>query len=327
MRLKYSFLCLFVFITIFSVGCGPRQTVVNNLGNAENSLFTNDGRLFITGKNIWEIKQKESGHYADSLADDLNCDFTGMAQYNNHLFAICFEDEQGDAWLLRAELTASPEFEKIFQLTDMTVANGMGIDDQGHLYIADETLFQNKGKIIRLSLTDAPVPQVVESSRRVWLSAEEGAQAPNGITIVDNKLFFTNMDISDPQGIRNSIKRVPIEGDQPGPVETVFSRVALKNSSIFDDLTSTDILGQTYLIVTDYLKGSILTVAADGTDQEAPIYETKADKFAGPTSCILGQGLGFDEEDLLVTEGGIVLIDPNSNFGNRLSVVRYQPEF
>jgi hypothetical protein len=326
MRVKKSIVCLLVLIAIFAVGCGPRRTVVGNLSNAENSLFTNDGRLFITGNNIWEIKQEGNGHYADSLADDLNCNFSGMAQYNNHLFAICFEDELGDAWLLRAELTASPEFEKVFQLTDMTLANGMAIDEQGHLYIADETLFQKKGKIIRLSLTDAPVPQVVESSRNVWLSAAEGAQSPNGMTIVDNKLFFTNMDISDPRGILNSIKRVSIEGDQPGPVETVFSRVVLKNTSIFDDLTSVDILGRTYLIVADYLKGAVLTVAADDTDQEAPVYETKAGKFAGPTSCIIGRGLGFDGEDLLVTEGGIVLIDPDSNFGNRLSVVRYQPD-
>jgi hypothetical protein len=45
----------------------------------------------------------------------------------------------------------------------------------------------------------------------------------------------------------------------------------------------------------------------------------------GQHPALSGQGLGFDEQALLVAEGGIVAIDPYPYFGNRLSGVRYQP--
>lgn len=315
---------ILMVLVVTVIGCGPRQTVVRNLGNAENSLFTPDGRLFISGSNIWEIKQTGRAHQAVSLTDEVDCQFTGMAQYRNHLFAVCYADDNGDAWLMRAELTDNPVLEKIFQLTGFTIANGMAVDDGGHLYIADETMFNPKGKIVRLSLTDDQIPQVVESSRIVWLTAEEGAQSANGMAIIGDTLFFSNIDSTRQGGMFTNIKRTAIIGDGHGPVETVFERTALRNSSFIDDFTSVEIQGQTYLVAADYLKGTVLTVDAQGTGQSAPLYETDPDKFAGPTSCIVGQGLGFDGQDLLVTEGGIVTIDPNSNFGNRLSTVRFQ---
>ncbi len=311
-------------LVILAIGCGPRQTIVGNLGNAENSLFAPDGRLFISGAQIWEIKQTERGHKAVSLTEEFEGQFAGLALYQEHIFAVCAADENMDAWLMRAELTDTPRFEKIFQLTGFTMANGMEVDANGHLYIADETIINKKGKIVRLSLTDDPVPQVVESSQIVWLAGDEGAPSPNDMVIIDDTLFFSNFESSGSGGILTSIKRTTIAGDDHGPVETVFKRKALKNSSFIDDFTSVEIQGRTYLIAADYLKGTILTVDAQDTDQTTPLYETNEDKFAGPTSCIVGQGLGFDGEDLLVTEGGIVTIDPNSGFGNRLSTVRFQ---
>lgn len=69
---------------------------------------------------------------------------------------------------------------------------------------------------------------------------------------------------------------------------------------------------------------SLQTAQNLSVNQKTPLYETDSDKFAGPTSCIVGQGLGFTSEDLLVTEGGIVTIDPNTCFGNRLSTVKFE---
>ncbi len=324
MKKKVTLLWILLIVGIAATGCGPRETIVADLGNAENSLFTPDGRLFITGHKIWEIEQIENRYHAVSLTDEMVCEFSGIAFYNAHLFAICYADEQNDAWLLRAELTDVPQFEKVYQIQGMTLANGMVVDGSGHLYIADETVVSPTGKIIRLSLTDDPVPRVVESSYTVWLTAAQGAQAPNGLEIVGDTLFFSNLDTRNFFNIRASIKRVSIQGDQAGEVETVFERPAMRNSSIFDDFTSIDIAGNTLLIVADYLRGTVLTLDAFATDQSAPLFETDPDKFAGPTSCIVGQGLGFGTEDLLVTEGGIVTIDPNSGFGNRLSRVQYQ---
>lgn len=325
MKKTAGILFLLLILAMVIAGCGPRETVVANLGNAENSLFTPDGRLFITGHHIWEIKQNAQGHAAICLTENLDCEYTGVAHYNNHLFAVCAMDGQNDAWLVRAELADIPHFEKIYPLTGMTLANGMAADEAGHLYIADTTTFTPSGKIVRLSLTDDPVPQVIDGSDTVWLSPEEGAQSPNGMEVVGNYLFFSNMDTRKAFNIKTGIKRVAIQGDRPGAVETVFERTALRNSSLLDDFTSVNISGTQYLIAADYLRGTVFTVEAFASNQTTPLYETEEDKFAGPTSCIVGQGLGFDTQDLLVTEGGIVVIDPNSGFGNRLSLVSYQP--
>jgi len=97
------------------------------------------------------------------------------------------------------------------------------------------------------------------------------------------------------------------------------------NSSFLDDFTSFEYDGVNYLIAADYLKGTVLAVEAFANNQKKPLYEVDDDKFAGPTSCIVGQGIGFGTTDLLVTEGGIVGVDLGFQFGNRLSVVRYQP--
>lgn len=325
--MKRNIFVLGVMVVLFSllVGCGPRETLVKALGNAENLVFTPDGRLFVTGEMVWEIIRDGDDYQAVSLTEDMAAVYAGIICYKDHLFVVCSQDKNGDAWLMRAALAEKPEFEKIFQLTGFTIANGMAVDRQGRLYIADETLVNTKGKIIRLSLTDDPAPEVIESSDTIWLSGKQGAQSPNGVTIIGDDLFFTNFDISNVFCFKSEIKKVSVAGDHPGEVETVFSRRAFLNSSLLDDLTSTYYNGKYFLVSADYLKGTILVVEAYETGQKKPLYETEDDKFAGPTSCIIGQGLGFGPMDLLVTEGGIVSIDPDTCFGNRLSIVRYQP--
>jgi len=162
MKKKTVVLLIVIFATVIG-GCGPRETVVPNLGNAENSLFTPDGRLIITGSKIWEIKQSEKEYEAHVLSGDLSCDFTGIVHYKDHLFAVCSNDQEGEAWLVRASLD-DLEFTKIYQLNGFTIANGMAIDESGRLYIADETLINTQGKIVRLSLTNDAEPEVIESS-------------------------------------------------------------------------------------------------------------------------------------------------------------------
>ena len=319
-------LLLVVFVLAMIYGCGPRETVVNQLGNAENSVFTPDGRLFLTGANIWEVKQNEEGYEALPLMEEDNNSYLGIAYYKNYLFAVCTVMNPYGAWLLRAELTETPQFEKIFQLTGFTMANGMAIDKDGHVYIADETLINTKGRIMAMNLSDDDVPEVIPDTLRVWLSGEEGAQSPNGIVVHKDHLFFTNLDISKLTNMKASVRRVAINGEDHGEIVTLFERRAMRNSSIFDDLTSVVVGGDSYIIACDYMKGTVFGLEAFAGPQQAPLYETDDDTFAGPTSCIVGQGLGFKMTDLLVTEGGVVLIDARTNFGNRLSVIRYQPE-
>ena len=132
-------------------------------------MFTPDGRLFITGSQIWEIKQNDQGYYPVALTSESGCNYAGITLYKDHLFAVLSGDSDGNAWLVRAALDALV-FKKIYPLTGFTIANGMVVDDTGHLYIADETLINTQGKIVRLSLTNDAVPEVIESSNMVWLS-------------------------------------------------------------------------------------------------------------------------------------------------------------
>ncbi|MEN6475261.1 MAG: hypothetical protein ABFD81_14700 [Syntrophaceae bacterium] len=49
-------LCVLICLGICLAGCGKKTTIVKTPSGAENALFTDDGRLFITGlDNIFEV--------------------------------------------------------------------------------------------------------------------------------------------------------------------------------------------------------------------------------------------------------------------------------
>jgi len=61
-------LCVLICFGIRLAGCGRKTTVIKATSGAENALFTDDGRLFMTGQdNIFEVTKDDTGRYAIPL--------------------------------------------------------------------------------------------------------------------------------------------------------------------------------------------------------------------------------------------------------------------
>src|SRR3546814_20318344 len=70
--------------------CGEK-TVLLTIPSAENILFADDGRLFVSGgSNVFEITRDDDAYTATALYDG-SCNFTGMAIVGEALYAACFD--------------------------------------------------------------------------------------------------------------------------------------------------------------------------------------------------------------------------------------------
>ncbi|MGE5405284.1 MAG: hypothetical protein ACM3PP_10165, partial [Candidatus Saccharibacteria bacterium] len=64
-------------------GCASKTVVAPGIADAENALFTSDGRLFVTGgTNIYEITPSGTVPQCDQKGN--HC---GLAQYGNYIYA------------------------------------------------------------------------------------------------------------------------------------------------------------------------------------------------------------------------------------------------
>src|SRR3546814_6926621 len=72
--------------------CGEK-TVLLTIPSAENILFADDGRLFVSGgSNVFEITRDDDAYTATALYDG-SCNFTGMAIVGEALYAACFDGQ------------------------------------------------------------------------------------------------------------------------------------------------------------------------------------------------------------------------------------------
>ncbi|MFP5304559.1 MAG: hypothetical protein ACLGI7_01890, partial [Gammaproteobacteria bacterium] len=70
--------------------CGSKAALVA-VPDAENLLFTPDGRLFVSGgTNVFEIVAAGDGYTAYAIHDGA-CNFTGLALRGDVLYANCFD--------------------------------------------------------------------------------------------------------------------------------------------------------------------------------------------------------------------------------------------
>lgn len=315
-------------------GC-TNKTTLATVGDAENVLFTNDGRMFITGgTNIFELTSTE---LIPQLPEGGN--HCGIVQAGNYIYAIqiktnlCgllqplpmdqllqpggadaiikhIKDSLSQSVLLRAEYHPGKlDFQEIYTFPNMLIANGMVTDGQGHLFVADETIAPG-GKIVRLTLA-GDIPQVVDE--KVWLSGANGVSSPNGMAIRDNCIYFTDFHLPTLTG---SVKKVAIQpnGD-PGSILTLYTR-----HSLFDDLDCGDYKGMRGVAAADFIRGSVVFLKDNGTRRWWPDGEIAAGTFQSPSSVHMGQPPMFTNQDLIVTEKGI-MFDNVSGIGNKVTRV------
>lgn len=275
-----------------SNSCGEALRLVA-IPDAENLLFTPEGRLFVSGgSNIYEITKTADGSFAATALVDPGCGFNGIAQRGNVLYTVGCNNT---VWA--ATLTAQPVFTKIFDFTNTCIANGAAIGPDGNLYVVDEPLLPQcippDAKIMRLAIDPADPFHIL--SQETWvqgspvgglfLNLDTTPRFPNGLAVDGNRFFSTD---------GGTVFSVDLQPDgSAGPV-----------TPLFFEPTAHDDLGITAdgLLVTDFFGGRILLLDRAGT----LLQETDRLTFTEPSSVRLGRPPLFQPTDILVTDKGII---------------------
>ncbi|MBI9091884.1 MAG: hypothetical protein JEZ12_21950 [Desulfobacterium sp.] len=342
-----ALLLVFIFsLLFFGYGCRHKTIVCDQIPDAENMIFHKDGTLFATGgNNIYKITKNSDGNYESTELFNEQASFAGMTIHGNFLYVIysktTFDIDYHE--IIKESLSGGQAFSEIIDtikkkiidkkifvadldkneivftefctLEEMFIPNGMAVDSSGRLYVTDET-FVPFGKILRISKNQG----VIE--KKIWMDNKKGAVSPNGIIINDDILYFTDLDLSNPLSPKAIVKKVDInryDTGQPDAASVLYKRTGGITApfSLFDDLTYETLLGVPTVIVTDYNHGSLLFIDADSSTGK-PYYETSKGLFASPSSVIRGMGPDFSSDQLIVTEKGILILDPYSDFGNKI---------
>lgn len=288
--------------------CGERIELMP-FPSAENLLFTDSGRLFVSGAGgVYEIQRDASGAYTRSLASEGCTGGLGLAQRGNLLYAVC-----SGMKIFAGELSAAPMLREIFTLEDMCIPNGMALGADGNLYVVDEPLnfCVPDPSIVRLTVNPANPTQIL--SQETWVQGSPAGllafgvgntlRFPNGLQSVGARFYGTD---------GGSVYAVDLQADgTPGPVQPLFFE-----ATAHDDL---GVAGD-FLLVTDFVQGAIVQLTLDGEFVDA----TDPGTFSFPSSVRLGRPPLFEPGDIVVTETG-VLTDNNLPL-DYLSVFRRRAE-
>ncbi|TAJ51516.1 MAG: hypothetical protein EPO48_12810 [Nevskiaceae bacterium] len=276
--------------------CGEK-TVLLSIPDAENLLFTPEGRLFVSGgRNVYEISRSGDSYQAQPLLDGSD-NFTGLALRGDVLYANGFSGT-----LYAGRLEPRPSLQAIHDL-GLTAANGLATGPDGELYAVNGPAALAP-KIVRLRLDPADPFKVVEQSD--WLSFTPGSSFPNGIQVRGRTLYFSESTLT----ALGRIRKLTIASDgQPGTPETVASLGA----SLPDDFS---LVGDA-ILAAYFTDGRIGLFSPEGQ----LLAQTGLGSFQSPSQVRLGQPPLFAATDLLVTEKGI-LGENDSAIGNVLSVFR-----
>jgi len=317
-------------------GCFLAKDKITDIPNAENILITSDQKLIVSGgKNIYQIEKDGPGYQAKELFDGLNkfsfwnvpkygCQFTGIAQHQNYLFATCVSQHFvvfKNNHLLYADLNDAEltfrmitDFDNNHEVYDqLFIPNGMAIAPDGALLVADENFFAESG-IARVELDYSGSKPEIVSVQPNWVSPLDfDIRSPNGIRVQDNFFYFSD---------ENKVKRGRF--DDAGQVQDVITMWTSKLAyplSLLDDIMP--YCGG--VAMTDFLTGQLHYVASY-TDQNnvehfPTLYSTLPFSYANPSSLAYGAipQLGINTAQILVTEKGN-LLESTSNYGNKLVV-------
>ncbi|MGE5404133.1 MAG: hypothetical protein ACM3PP_04255 [Candidatus Saccharibacteria bacterium] len=278
-NIRFAVICLLAFTALMLTGCISieKTQIASGITQAENSLFTIDGRLFVTGgDSVWEIHRDLS---KTKLTTPPCSTITGIVQRGNYIYANCNTGNlalgTARSFLIAAPLSqANPVFNIVQQYDNACLANGMAVAPDGALYIANSTGIASSMLKVVISSTD---PMQV-ADQKVWLSW--GGFFPNGVEYKNNYIYYTAF---------NTVRRVAIDGDGHGPVETLYTNV-----EFLDDFC---IIGDK-IIVADYINGKLIALDLSGH----LLGQTSQYKFNTPTSVTEAKAPIFNTQGVLVTE-------------------------
>jgi hypothetical protein len=269
--------------------------------DAENILFSDDGRLFVSGGlNVYEISRDNGALSAYALYEG-SCNFTGLAIIGDVLYANCF-----DGQLYAARLSAVPTLQPIHML-GLAAPNGLVAGPEHDLYLVNgpvATTALPDPKIVRLQLDPGDPFSILEQTD--WFSA--GLLGPNGLQRSGRTLYVSNTGL----GGLGEIRTVEIKADNTAGASGQLTSFL----SVPDDFSLID----GYVLSSWYLSGQIVLIDPQGT----VVANTDLGSFSFPSQVRVGRTPLFAADDLLVTEKGIIG-DTGSTTGNVLSVFRRTP--
>lgn len=270
-----------------SSACGHKVAVVK-IADAENSIFTSEGRVFISGgTHVYLLDTSSAGIVAEPWSPAGN--FTGLAQIGATVYAMTFD----------GVLHASRDggfFVPIQQLSAMHAANGMVAGPGGELYVVNGPLSSNTlpdPKIVRVRLDPADPLHVV--GQTTWLT--DRIKFPNGLARRGNTLYFTDSRSFKPA--LGLIRAVDILADgSAGTPRDVAHFPGIPDDLSFD--------GDDFVVAL-YSNGAVVRYGSDGHY----ISQINPGTFAGPSSARIGRIPGTparpgDLQGVVVTEKGVV---------------------
>jgi hypothetical protein len=295
-----------------SSSCGERVVLVH-LPGAENQIFTDDGRLFVSaGSGVYEITKDAAGQFSATLLNG-ECGFTGLAIRENYLYAAC-GDSRFYAGPIPIDPTATPVLTRIFDFEGMCIPNGMSLGPDGNLYVVDEPLNVciPDPKIVRLTVDPDDPMRIV--SQEVWV---QGSALGLLFLGLDNVLRFPNGLVRDGNSFYGtdggSVFRVDWQPDgSAAPVQPLFFEI-----TAHDDI---GLAGDGGLVAADFLLGKLVLISRDGR----LLQQTDPLLFTLPSSVRLGRPPMFAPDDLVVTER-IVVADSVLPLGQVSVFRRRQP--
>lgn len=258
--------------------------------DAENSTFSANGRLFVSGgSDVYEISKDVLGNLSSTIVSSETCNFTGTTIVGSVLYATC-----GDNRLFAGDINFLPITPR-YTISGSQLANGLAAHN-GFLYVTDGPL-SFPSKIIQLQIDPSDAFSIIGQAD--WTSFGELLSA-NGLQVVNGELWVTNFD---------QVLRYVINPDNTkGSSSTVLSNTG----SALDDFF---VLADGRIVVNDNSGNTAFIF-----DQLGNMLESTTDVL-GPSSAIQGQPPMFDAADIIITEKG-TLGDNTVGNGNRLAIFR-----
>lgn len=268
-------------------------------------MQTSNGRIFVSGgTNVFEVMLTEENALTGVERSTTNCNFTGLAQLKQTLYAAC-----GDGGLYALALNQKDaSLERIYELDGMNLPNGMIDGPDECLYIVDGpvSLAIPDGKIVRVC-PDSGDPMRI-STQDTWI--ELAPDLPNGITRIGQNFYYTDSSILN---AASRVRRIYMDDTgAPSAPATLYEEV-----TVFDGLSAA---GNT-LLVTDFTGGRVFQIDLTGQ----LLQQTESGQFISPSSVLAVSPPIFRDTDVLVTEKGI-LGDTSSSIGNALWLLYKLPE-
>lgn len=302
-----SFFLIFISALLISA-CKLDQNKIVDIDDAENLLYTDDGRLIVSGKkNIYLVSHDAAGYHKKELYPEGGCMFDGIAQWGKWVFATC--NRGLTPWKLFAaglQDNGDIHFAEIGTLPGFILANGMAFSPQGDLLMADTNIAATtnfglaKIKINHDAMPDYNDPnpvfdatKIIGSINKKWLDLN-----PNGVRVKGNFLYVTAL---------NRVLKYKLDANG----EVLTEQVLATQNAYLDDLYP--LCGGA--IVANFSLGSIFYVDKNGYIN--PNYRTEANSLGGPTAVLISKEGLYSPAPLIVTETGIPF-EFSGKLGDRL---------